>query len=109
MLTALCGKEEIAAASIFSLPLTLSYLWPLSHIDSLVAARIEEAGILDVEQAAIFMPASAPVHWSRRATQAKVGFGHRSVVARLAHLSSEPPSMQPDHHEKETEAYGVPG
>ena len=54
-----CPKEEIA--SIFSPTfVTLSYLWALSHLDSLVGARIEEVGILHVEQKTNILAGNRP-------------------------------------------------
>src|SRR5439155_3347074 len=48
-------------ASIFSSPfVTPSYLWALSHLDSLVGARIEEVGILHVEQKTNILAGNRP-------------------------------------------------
>ena len=47
--------------SFFSpLFVTLSYLWALSQIDSLIAARIEEVGILHVEQTSTIRASKRP-------------------------------------------------
>ena len=63
---------------------------PASHIDNLVAARIEEVGILHVEQKSKFVLASAPVRWSRRATNGNfsTGFPGGESLRRLLPLTS---------------------
>jgi hypothetical protein len=54
------GGNSIHLQPSFRNSLLPSYLWALSHLDSLVGARIEEVGILHVEQKTNILAGNRP-------------------------------------------------